>query len=325
MISSQNPMVLQRHDNMYRTNQKLPHITETSEFLIERIKSNLDDALSVLPEYFYHWQIFNDRRCICDTNSIDSNSLCPFCYGTGFLPGYSKRGFKTEIINYSVPWNTINAITNIGTNQIYPSFQLRDTALKAKLETCWIPLMKNYGLDVIKPICNGNVLIKAISNNKIYDISNKLSEFENDFNSLTKIKFIIELRRNKLDEISPRFSGLKLRYKTKMNPEIKADIPKFNFEQERDQIGILYVLDSYDMYVNSEVASEMKIGDFFEHVRPITIKDNINRKNLKVKFVSSGTRFKLQRTEVLAPQGNVINSDTLVRLIQPDESLMKID
>jgi len=320
----------QRHNEHHHgTQQKRVHVTNTSKFLMERIRANLDEAARVLPEWFYVWTIQQQEPCPCKEAEFDTPDTCQLCHGVGILPGYSKRGFKTILpIQPNTTTYSVNGKWDYSQGKHHPSFRMDSTAVLTTVQSDWVPLVNNWGLDLVDVLTSGGVTVEATFDGVTWlDVLD--DTFVDAFRQATRVKFMVTMARSDATHPRPEISGLKFRYQNVEFPAIRGDIPKFNFSRERDDLGIVPILETYNLAINYSETPDVRLNDFFEHID-----------------ANGGTdyRFKIVSHEPLQPlltggmplhplesqwgdrttDGGRIFDDVQVRMIQTDEPLARV-
>lgn len=246
-------------------------------------------------------------KCPCwlDTNNEPAGN-CKLCFGFGYLPPYVPAGYQTDTILHTDARITgLNMFPNYEPLYMPPAWNVKATALNGRLESDWLPVMPNHGEGITLWTDNDDM-----SKMEIYFITNRLSQWlpisdiDENLPLASKYKIRVDFKKNFLDDVVPDFQGMHLRYKVSGSKPFKCTMPQWALSEDRSGDGLLRLIESSQFIATGKI-DNLGVGDFFQHVK-------------------TGLRFRVSTINNKVWNGVVMEWDTQVRKVQPNEQLIKV-
>lgn len=269
------------------------------EDLIPIIAKKSRNASNVTPTYFEFFQrIKTGRRCSCFEVETDPSGVCPVCFGSGVVGGYTKRGTKTEVFDVTFP-NTACANTapdyNVPTRPVY--WSLMKTAVFGSIEF-EMEIKQNLGILDLLQIKDYAPEGTSIS----YWVR---APSETDFVVLTesnlqvrlgqrKLLFRIEMKRASPVSPLPKLVVIRIAYRLAVHTEVRVDIPRTDEALQMEDLGIYQSFNDQTFWIDN------------------TLK-NVSNEDWMYNTLD-GTRWKITRVSANKPQGLLTSWDLNARL-----------
>lgn len=274
------------------------------EDLIPIIARKSQNASNVNPVYFEYFQkVKTGRRCSCFEIESEPAGICPVCYGTGIVGGFSKRGTKTEVFDVTYP-NVACANTSPDyTNPTRPIFwSLVKSAVYGTLDfEVWIK--NNIGvLDLLE--------VKDFQPEGTSIQYYLRSPSEPDYQMLTedslrvrlgqqKILFRVVMKRVSPVAALPKLISMRISYRLLCNTEIRVNIPRVEESLALEDLGIYQSFSSQSFWFDNTLKN-MSTEDWLYNTL-------------------DGTRWKVTTVSDNKPMGILTSWDVTARLVQKYE------
>lgn len=214
--------------------------------LIPRIIERNKQALNVVPEFWQFLQrAYSGRRCSCwSANESMPSSLCTVCYGTGNTAGYQLYGHQTDVFDVTAESSAVGIVIDYDQITRPLSFRLVNHCLRGVID---FTLKVQGGTN----LCSLVSLHASAKRGSKVRAGVKLFS-ENAFVPLTMtavterlaaaqlqggLQLRVTLERVSRNTPSPRFSHLRVRYRTLKDDRIKADSPRSSTGNRSSEYG----------------------------------------------------------------------------------------
>ncbi len=290
---------LKKHAHDIATQQLIPRIVQRNRTAVETVKNKL---------FYFQALRGAGRRCSCWDIETSASNHCTACWGTGTVGGYNKYGAALEVIDVTRP--------NIRSSNIIPDYSIRytpqrfaliDGAKYGSIETR-LTIGPNIGeVDVVSAfyaLSAGNALTAYIR-----------SPADEEYVALTTENLKIRLSNNWIDvkiefervstlEKSPYLDAVHLRWKTKENQTVLANLPREQHSNALAEYGIYEDFSELNFWMDDKLKS-ITTDDFF-----VTEINN--------------SRFKAVSVKPFAPEGILTSWDISVRYVQNHEAYYSV-
>lgn len=277
--------------------------------LIPRIANRNRRAVKTIPTYLNFFQsIRAGRRCSCFDIEESPDSMCPACFGTGTVGGFTKYGSCLEIVDVTHP--------NLRTVNVMPDHSKRTKPISLAL----IPGCRQGSLDVRIELPTNIGKVDALSSAAYMPQGTELhallkSPTDREFVALTRanleqrlfnpwVDIRVEFKRPSPANESPRLDLLYIRYQNMQENTVLANIPRAEKSNLLQELG---------------VADEWQTMNFWldDTLKTITTDDFIVSTMGK-------TRWKIISVKEFAPHGQLVSWDVEARLVQHYEAYAKV-
>lgn len=279
-----------------------------NETLIPRIIERQKQALNVVPEFFHFYQrAYTGRRCSCYSYTETSpSSSCIVCFGTGNTGGYQLYGHKTEVFEATRTSALVNVIPDYNEVTRPISFVLVKGSTSGYID---FVMDVSGGINV----CDLASTHAVVPRGTAVRVACKLFT-EPDFVPLTVdsvterlqaaqttggLHIRVALSRNSIAAKSPKFSLLRIRYKTLEDSLIRGDTPLSGEGNRSSEYGWFDDVDTKSLYIDSTLRS-VTTEDLFRHVQ-------------------TGRLWKAIRVTPNAPGGLLTSWSLDIRMVQDSE------
>lgn len=217
------------------------------EQLIPSIAKLSRNALNVVPIYVEHFQRLKARRrCSCFTSEAEPQGLCPICYGFGDVGGYQKRGTYVDVFDVTAPYTQlVNVIPDYGSLARPVSFALPNQkgsrAIRGTVDFTWQPkgnigiLDDLYLMDYKPPGSDINYFLRVDTDVAWVPLTE--ASVTQRLMLRKPIRIQVRMDRSTVNTQSPKFTGIRVAYRTAKYTAIRADIPRTNRSRTLDDFG----------------------------------------------------------------------------------------
>mgnify|MGYP000857584576 CR=1 FL=1 len=248
-----------------------------AEDIARRAAKMQTNALDIDVRLFnLYTRMVNGRRCSCFRGvSQEPKGDCPICFGQGIVGGFEKFGTRLEVVDPSRLCTCVNVFPDVANINLPPMFRLNDDSLSGFV-ICDVDIGYNIG-EVDYFNCYSGLtsnLSHVVAYVKPYGTQDTSYVEVKDYkqietllaSGIRKITFKITLSRNHLEVVSPCFSHLYLRYRTRSKQQgiLKGDIPPVQNSSLFDPNGgSQNSFTSLSIVVDPAVFSNYTTDDFF--------------------------------------------------------------
>lgn len=264
--------------------------------------------------FLYYQKLLFGRRCTC-WSAVDSSAdkQCPVCFGQSFVGGFRKYGCEWHTLDVTHPSTTlVNVVADFDRQTRPVSYVLSPTAVRGYIETVFdlvpnVGVLDHVSMGSFEPSGTSVVPKLRTSTEAAFVDMTKESTQERLRDALgrpTRLVVRIELRRASPDVALPVFTFLHLRYRTKVDTLVIADIPRREESIELQEHGLNDVLDTITMVMPNELRN-IRTEDFFVRA-------------------SDSLRFKVTRVNRYEPMGVHVGTDVTARHVNATEHYSRI-
>lgn len=279
------------------------------EDLLPMIAQKSRNALNVTPTYIEYFQrLRTGRRCSCFTFETDPNALCPACFGTSIVGGYTKRGTRTEVFDVTFPnVVTANIEADYSTMARPVYWALLDTAVYGTIDFS-VQINKNVGLLDVFDIRDYQPTGTTIQ----YFVR---SDDETNFVPLTRealeqrltssfVHFHIVMKRKTPAVPIPKLQVFRFSYRLLRLSALRADIPRPSESKVLEELGV------YDSWTNQTFYLDSTLKNCTADDFIINLQDN--------------TRWRVQEVKGNVPLNVTLSWDLTCRKVSPHEHYMEV-
>lgn len=290
--------VLEKHAHDISVGQLIPRIVERNKRAIKTIPTRLN----------FFQAIRAGRRCSCFDIEESPDSMCPACFGTGTVGGFTKHGSCLEIIDVTHP--------NLCTINVIPDHSKRTKPISLAL----IGGCKQGSLEVKIELPTNVGKVDALSSAAYMPAGTELHAYlrapnEKEFVALTRanlemrlanpwVDIRVDFSRSSPENESPRLDLLYIRYQNIQDNLILANIPRAEKSNLLQELGVADEWQTMNFWLDNTLKS-------------ITTEDFIVSTEGK-------TRWKIISVKEFAPHGQLTSWDVEARLVQHYEAYAKV-
>ena len=299
-----------RYDHAFDKTQfkeDFPHEIALKD-LVPRIQSRARDAVAVdRVDTFFFQRKQNGRRCSCFIVESSPDWLCPVCFGTGTVGGYTKFGTVDVTIDSTHPslrMINVRPLYELNTRPVL--LGLDDSALNGYIEVD-VNVRQSTGiLDLwnmniresnMTEFNNITALVKTETESTFVPIT---EQNLNDRIAQQHLVFRFELSRRTLSDKNPIFCNFYLRAKLIDNLVVRVDIPRDRESITLAEFGIFNSWTTISAYFDSTMP-RIHVEDFIFRCRDQEL-------------------WKVVDSSPNRPLDILTSHDATLRLIQEDES-----
>lgn len=281
--------------------------------LIPRIIQRNKQALNVVPDFFYFYQrSYVGKRCSCWSGTETSpSSACLVCFGTGNTGGYQIYGHKTEVFDATSESAAVNVVLDFDEVTRPLHFRLLHQALRGWID---FTLPVSGGLNVCSLVSLHAVAMRgarirgacklfsepSFTPLSVQAVTDRLQQAQTQGGLHLRVMF----ERDSVSTISPRFSHLRIRYKTLDDDRVRGDIPRSAESNRSSEFGWFDDVETKSLFLDSTL-------------RSVTSEDLFRQ-------VNTGRLFKCFSANPNAPGGQLTSWDVQMRMVQNAERYSNI-
>jgi len=255
-VTDSDPLV----DNAYKRSlqELIPAIRQKSQNAVTVDRINVK----------YYQEITTGRLCSCYKKEYDSpEASCLICYGVGRVGGFNVFGTSFDIVDTTYP-NLIMLNIRIE-DTVWPwKFELIDGQIEGYVEaTVDVPSMRD--VDALRLFYTGNYIksyVRKFSDTSWHTLNRgsllSLSAAEQ------RLVIRINLSRKTVEDVSPFFTHLYLRYKL-VDRDLYVDMPRFGAMRQADNFN-LTGLEVTQVFIPATLPN-VRVGDVFRDLRNNTL------------------------------------------------------
>jgi len=276
--------------------------------LIPRIIERNKQALNVVPDFFQFYQrAYTGRRCSCWSGIETSPSAsCLVCYGSGNTAGYQLYGHRTEVFDATTESAAMNVVVDYDEVARPLQFRLLHSAMSGwteftmpvsgGLNQCSLASLSALAYRGSRVRCG----IKLFSEPSFTPLSvQAVTDRLQLAQTQGGIHIRVLLERDSISTPSPKFSHLRIRYRTLPDDRVRGDIPRSAETNRSSEFGWFDDVETKAMFLDSTL-------------RSVTSEDIFRQ-------VNSGKLFKVFSVNPNAPGGQLTSWDLQIRIIQNSE------
>ncbi len=280
---------------------------------LPRIAKRQRAALNVVPDLFRFYQrISHGRLCSCLTAiSTSADDTCPVCWGTGTVVGYERYGHRTEIIDATARWTSINVVADYE-QPTRPRHLVLDADQTAGFCEALLEVGPNIGKCSLaqigadrRPGTQITAWVKLLTESEFVpfsadNISARLLNAARQGGLVVRVV----MRRPTAGSASPRLGYIRVRVQTLANDIVRADVPRTVQSNRSSEYGFFEDFQTRTFALDDTLRS-ITTEDFFEQV-------------------NTGRRWKLDSVNPNAPGGILTSWDCEAQLVQSSDRFSKV-
>jgi hypothetical protein len=244
-----------------------------NRLLIPRIIERNKQVLNVAPVFFRFYQrAYTGRRCSCFSNNETSPaSNCLVCFGTGNTAGYQLYGHQTEVFDATAESSAVNVVIDYDCVARPLAFRLFNGALRGFLDFV-LPVrggLNECSLASLHAVAPRGTRVRAacklFAEPAFVALSMQAITERLEAAQLSGLLLRVTLERDSITAQSPRFSFLRVRYRTLRDDLIRGDEPRSVEVNRSSEYGFFDEAATKSLFLDNTLRS-VTTEDFFRHV-----------------------------------------------------------
>lgn len=280
--------------------EDFPH-TEMVDHMLPQVLLRNEFAINVdrVGMTFFQ-EIRSGRRCSCFTIETDPTEDCQVCFGSGKAGGFSKRGTRLEIFDWSRENSLINMVPNFNTRPV--TFELSPDAISGEIHFETEVLNNTTTVDALQSVwflpapeqSTTEVEIKKASESTFAKLDT--DSLQSRLDTTDKLDIRIKMTRAHISVDTPIFSHTLFRYELIDTIMVFGDWPKLEHSSTLAEAG----------FVDTIIAPQIQLDNTLKN---ITSDDFFIR-------LSDNKRWKVTNAEPYRPGNVLVGWQVSLRLIQ---------
>lgn len=279
-----------------------------NRLLIPRIIERNKQVLNVAPVFFRFYQrAYTGRRCSCFSNNETSpSSGCFVCFGTGNTAGYQLYGHQTEVFDATAESSAVNVIVDYDCVARPLAFRLFKGALRGFIDFV-LPVrggLNQCSLASLHAAAPRGTRVRSacrlFTESSFVALSMQaITERLEAAQTTGGIQVRVVLERDSVATQSPRFSFLRIRYRTLTDDTIRGDEPRSTEANRTSEYGFFDEVATKSLFLDNTLRS-VTTEDLFRHV-------------------NSGRMWRISSVNPNAPGDYLTSWDVDIALVQASE------